>query len=120
MNVTKIMPHLIGKTYKEVVAALNIEENHGDCCGWAGHMVTDGVATVSEDATLHEVLEIDYDSSDNDSSRVVINFVFALNDGNDTGLILGYELSAGSGSGWSYGASCSLKYNNEEVATVSW
>lgn len=119
MNVTKIMPHLIGKTYQEIVSALSIDSDDGGCCGWSSYDVIDGVGPVNSNATLREVLQIDYDE-DGDSNREVINFVFALNDGDDTGLILGYELSAGSGSGWSYGAYCSLKYYNEEITTVSW
>lgn len=65
---------------------------------------------------LRDVVEIDY--SDEGYSRVVVNFIFDL--GEEQGLILGYELSAGSGSGWSYGAYCSLKYNDEEITYASW
>ena len=118
MRTEKIMSHLIGKTYKEVLNAISTEEDFGDCCGYANVGVLDNLKDKcnAETAVLFDVIKIDYDESDED--RVVVNFIFDL--GDENGLILGYEMSAGSGSGCSYGAFCTLKYNNEEVASASW
>lgn len=115
MKTEKVMQHLIGKTYGEIVSHLSIEEDDGDCCGYAFVSVSDGVER--QDAILFDVVRIEYDN-ERDEERVVVNFIFDL--GGESGLILGYDLSAGSGSGWSYGAYCSLKYKNEEVASASW
>ena len=118
METTKIMQHLIGKTYAEVTAALRIESDDGYCCGWADCEVTDHVQAIhnSANAKLQDVVQIDY--SDDYSSRVVVNFIFDI--GGGEGVILGYDMEAGSGSGWTYGASCTLMYGEEEVANASW
>lgn len=118
MEATKIMQHMIGKTYAEVIAALRLESDHGDCCGWAECEVTDHVQAInnSSNAKLQDVVQIDY--SDDDSCRVVVNFIFDIGAGE--GVILGYDMAAGSGSGWSYGAFCTLWCGEEEVANVSW
>ncbi|RQZ76427.1 hypothetical protein DF052_00280 [Burkholderia glumae] len=63
-----------------------------------------------------QVVKIEYDCDEGE--RVVMNFIFDL--GDKKGLILGHELSAGSGSGWSYGAYCTLNFNGEEIASASW
>ena len=117
MNTEKIMQHLIGKTYPEVVGEISIKDDQGDCCGFADYEVNDGVGDKRgfKTAILHDVVKIDYDNED--GSRVVVNFIFDL--GDEKGLILGYDLSASSGSGWSYGAYCQLKYGNEVVAEAS-
>lgn len=90
MEATKIMQHLIGKTCAEVTAALRIESDNGDCCGWAECEVTDHVKAItgSVNAQLKDVVQIDY--SDNDSSRVVVNFIFDIGGGD--GVILGYDM----------------------------
>jgi hypothetical protein len=118
MNVTKIMQHLIGKTYKEVVENLRYEEDYGDCCGWSTCSVEDSLESLSdkENAVLIDVVEIIYDGDD--FERCVVNFIFDL--GSNKGLILGYDMSAGSGSGWAYGAYVSLSYGEEEVASAQW
>lgn len=118
MITTKIMQHLVGKTYKEVIAHLRTEEDGGDCCGWSHCDVDDNLESLEDknDAVLVDVVEIDYDS--NFDSRCVVNFIFDL--GEEQGLILGYDMSAGSGSGWTYGAYVTLYYDNEDVASANW
>lgn len=118
MKVEQIMQHLVGSTYKEVVDNLNIEEDQGDCCGSAGYSVSDALSQIKDkdQAILKEVIMISYDYSDFD--RVVVNFIFDL--GDQKGLILGYDMEASSGSGWSYGAFCVLNYKEEEVAGACW
>ena len=121
------MQHLIGKTYKELVDHLRTEEDAGECCGWSGCYIEDSLVDLKDkaEAVLVDVVEIDYsdeDDSDCDYSdcydRSVINFIFDL--GDQKGLILGYDLQAGSDSGWGYGAYVTLYYDKEEVASVSW
>lgn len=119
MKTEKIMQHLIGKTYKEVVSAISVDEDPGDCCGWAESSVDDYVRILEDanSAVLFDVVRIEYDDDD-EEDRVVVNFIFDL--GENKGVILGYELRAGSDSGYSYGATCTLKYGDEEVASVEW
>ena len=118
METQSVMNHLVGKTYKEVVSMLSIEDDYGDCCGYADCEVQDFVEALegSDSAVLKDVIRISYESDYSD--RVVVNFVFDL--GKNKGVILGYDLTAGSGSGWRYGAYCILKYGDEEVAAASW
>jgi len=118
MKTKKIMQHLIGKTYEEVVPLLVVQSGEGDCCGWSAYDVEDFVKPLefSSSAKLVDVVEIDY--SDDYSSRVVVNFLFDI--GEKSGVILGYDLRAGSGSGWSYGAYCQLLLGDEEVSCANW
>ena len=121
MKTTQIMQHLIGKTYKEIVDHLRTEEDGGDCCGWSECSIEDSLVDLKdkEAAVLIDVVEIDYLDEDSDASeRSVVNFIFDL--GDKQGLILGYELKAGSGSGWRYGAYVALYYDKEKVASASW
>jgi len=120
MKTEKIMQHLIGKTYKEVVFSLSISQDDGDCCGWASIEIVDSVKDLDncDNAVLLDVVKIDYNENSFEYERTVANFIFDL--GQEKGLILGYELSAGSGSGWSYGAFCTLSYGDEEVVSASW
>ena len=120
MKTEKIMQHLIGKTYKEITSNLSFTQDDGNCCGYADVEVIDAVKDLNnaDNAILLYVVQIDYNEQSGNGNRVVANFVFDL--GDEKGLILGYELSAGSGSGWSYGAFCSLKYGDEEVVSASW
>ena len=129
MKTTKIMQHLIGKTYKDIVDHLRTEEDWGDCCGWSECSIEDSLVNLEdkESAVLIDVVEIDYSDEYsntskrtviNTSERTVINFIFDL--GDKHGLILGYELKAGSGSGWSYGAYVTLYYDESEVASAIW
>lgn len=117
MKVEKIMQHLIGKSYQEVSASLNIKSDNGDCCGWAHCDVRDDIALLASNETtiLADVIQYTYD--DDDAARAVVNFVFNIG-GND-GLILGYDMTASSGSGWSYGAYCDLYYGDELVSGVA-
>jgi len=118
MEATEVMTHLYGKTYAEVVESLSVQDDQGDCCGWADCEITDEIYHLdgSDEAVLVKVIQYDYSSDCSD--RCVVNFIFDL--GDSKGLILGYDLSAGSGSGWSYGAFVSLSYNKEIVASVSY
>lgn len=118
MKTTKIKQHLIGKTYREVVENLRYENGYGDCCGWSSCDIEDSLKSLSdkENAVLIDVVEIIYYADDFD--RCVVNFLFDL--GSNKGLILGYDMSAGSGSGWTYGAYVNLYYGEEEVASVQW
>ena len=121
MKTTQIMQHLIGKTYKEIVELLRTEEDGGDCCGWSECSIEDSLVNLEDkdEAVLVNVVEIDYLAEDYDySDRNVINFIFDL--GDQKGLILGYDLQAGSGSGWGYGAYVTLYYDKEKVASASW
>ena len=121
MKTTKIMQHLIGKTYEEVSSHHNIKEDGGDCCGWSECGIDDALENLKDKSTavLVDVVEISYsEDCGSDFDRTVVNFVFDL--GEQRGLILGYDLSAGSGSGYSYGAYVSLHYGDEDVAGASW
>ena len=115
------MQHLIGKTYSEIVDHLRTEEDGGDCCGWSECSIEDSLVDLKDkaEAVLVDVVEIDYSDEYSDvSERTVINFIFDL--GDQKGLIVGYDLQAGSGSGWSYGAYVTLYFDKEEVASASW
>ena len=114
MKTEQVMPNLIGKTYKEVVEALSVDSWDGDCCGWSDCEVSDMVKDIegASEARLKHVVKIDYEEDEGD--RVVVNFIFGIGGGD--GVILGYDMSAGSGSGWAYGAGCRLMYGDEEVA----
>lgn len=118
MQTEKVNQHLIGKSYHDIVDHLVIDEDQGDCCGWAScETITSLPDTIDlSKLVLEDCVQISYD--DNDMSRVVVNFVFTDNV-SDT-VILGYELSAGSGSGWGYGAYVSMKLDGEELAGASW
>ncbi|WP_186187942.1 hypothetical protein [Burkholderia gladioli] len=118
MRTETVLHHLVGKTYKEVVDALSTTEDAGDCCGWFDHTETDALKDLEgkESAVLVSVVKIEYDVSEGE--HVVLNFIFDL--GDKKGLILGHDLSAGSGSGWHYGAYCTLRFNGEEIASASW
>jgi hypothetical protein len=108
------MPHLIGRTYREIVAELKIDDDQGDCCGWADCDVIDNLKDADhlKDAVLINAIQLSYDNEE----RVVVNFIFSLGDAN--GLILGYDMKAGSGSGWAYGAYCRLLHGEDLVAEV--
>ena len=121
MKTIPIMQHLIGKTYKEIVDHLRTVEDGGDCCGWSECYIEDSLVNLEDkaEAVLVDVVEIDYSDEYSDTSeRSVINFIFDL--GDKKGLILGYDLQAGSGSGWNYGAYVTLYYDKEEVASARW
>ena len=120
MKTEKIMQQLIGKTYKEIISNLSFTQDDGDCCGYADVEVLDAIKEFknADNAVLFDVVKIDYNDEGGDGERVVANFIFDL--GEEKGIILGYDLSACSGSGWSYGAFCTLKYGDEEVVSASW
>lgn len=117
METTRVHQDLIGKSYDEIKSALSIVEDQGGCCGVAGCDVEDVVphgVDVSK-LRLKDCVQIEYDESH--GSRVVLNFVFS--DG-EREIILGYELSASSGSGWSYGAYVELSLGDRVLASASW
>jgi hypothetical protein len=120
MQTKKVHRHLLGKSYQEIIYALNIVEDNGDCCGWTQCKDQDSLTNLplkdKDRAILVDCILISY--PEEHSSREVLNFIFSL-DGDD-GLLLGYDLSAGSGSGWHYGASVSLRYKDELLAKASW
>lgn len=117
MLTTKVHQDLIGKTYKEIVEAIKIDEDNGGCCGYAE---CDEVSIIPDDVnkeslTLKDCVEIEYD--DRYEDRKVLNFVFTDGHGD---LILGYELRAGSGSGWNYGAYVALRLEDKDICEASW
>lgn len=118
METTRINQHLIGMSYKDIVPKLEIFEDSGDCCGYASceqvGVIPDHVDI--EKLVCKDCVKIEYDES-YCGNRSVVNFVFTDGEGE---LILGYELSAGSGSGWSYGAYVQLKLGDEVLAEESW
>lgn len=120
METTEIMQHLYGKSYFEAIRGLTIDEDQGDCCGYADWDVTDEVLPLSAEdknsAVLKSVVNIDCGSNGED--RQVVNFVFNVPNKGD--FVLGYDLCASSGSGWEYGAYCTLNFNSEEIITASW
>lgn len=117
METNLVNQHLIGKSYTEIVDHLEFDEDCGGCCGHASIEEVTGVpsGTDTSKLTLKNCVEICYSDSYND--RVVLNFVFTDGEGE---LILGYELNASSGSGWSYGAYAKIIHENEVLAAVSW
>lgn len=120
MKTEQVMQHLVGKTYKEVVESLRVESDQGDCCGWSECAVSDMVKEIegASDARLKHVVRIDYPEDEDEGERVVVNFIFDIGWGD--GAILGYDMSAGSGSGWGYGAWCKLMHGDEEIASVDY
>lgn len=117
METSKVHQDLIGKNYNEIKEALNVVEDQGDCCGYAScdstSVIPEGVDV--DKLSLKDCVSITYD--DEYSNRAVLNFVFTDGEGE---LILGYELSAGSGSGWSYGSYVKLCLGERELASASW
>jgi len=118
METTKVMQHLIGKSYREIVDNLKIDDDQGGCCGYAEWEIKDEITQKlnPDSAVLKDVVRIDY--NDEYQTRSVVNFIFDL--GGEQGLILGYDLTAGSGSGYLYGAFCTLSFKDEEIATASY
>ena len=117
MESTLVNQHLIGKSYAEIVNHLEFDEDCGGCCGYASiesvSDIPEGIDTGK--LILKNCVEICYSGEYND--RVVLNFIFTDGEGD---LILGYELNASSGSGWSYGAYAKIIHENEVLAAVSW
>ena len=120
MKVTQIMQHLKGKTYAEVVKSVSVDIDDGGCCGYADCETLDHVKVLENagNAVLHDVVKIEYDEDYGEQRAVVVNFIFDL--GDEKGIILGYDMRAGSQFGCSCGAYCILKYDNEEVNSVEW
>lgn len=120
METTEIMQHIYGKSYFEVIDGLTVDEDQGGCCGYSVWDVTDEVLPLSDEdknsAVLKSVVNINYGEGCGD--RQVVNFVFNVPNKGD--FVLGYDLRAGSGSGWGYGAYCTLNFNSEEIITASW
>lgn len=118
MEAQRVNAYLIGKKYHEIVDKLNIVEYQGDCCGYASCKVTAALPEGLDLASLvlKDCVQLNYNPVEED--RQVLNFVFKTTDGNE--VILGYELSAGSGSGWSYGAYVQLKHNDVILCEASY
>ncbi len=119
MKTESVNEHLIGKTYDQIIPLLAFDEDQGDCCGFARwDKIGDRQLPADIDTSLL-VLEgcalIDY--ADHNTARIVHNFVFNYKGDK---VILGYELIAGSGSGWAYGAYVKMSLDNETLAEVWW
>lgn len=119
MKTESVNEHLIGKTYDQIIPLLAFDEDQGDCCGFArwdkigDHQLPADIDTsllVLEGCTL-----IEYDGIE--GKRVVNNFVFNYKGDK---VILGYEMTAGSGSGWAYGAYVKMKLDSKVLAEVRW
>jgi len=117
METTLVNQHLIGKSYSEIVDHLEFDEDCGGCCGYASIEETSEIPKGIDTSKLilKNCVEICYSGDYND--RVVLNFIFTDGEGE---LILGYELNASSGSGWSYGAYAKIIHENQTLAAVSW
>ena len=119
MKTESVNEHLIGKTYDQIIPLLVFDEDRGDCCGSAQwDKIGDHALPVDLNTSLL-ILEgctlIEYD--DIDGKRVVHNFVFNYKGDK---VILGYELTAGSGSGWAYGAYVQMKLGDTVLAQAEW
>jgi hypothetical protein len=118
MITTQVHEELIGKPYADIIEKLQIASDGGDCCGWAEcdetGVIPEGVDTST--LTLKGCVKIEYDEEYN--SREVLNFIFVTPDGSE--VLLGYDLSAGSGSGWSYGAWVTVSLDGKTLAEASW
>ena len=119
MKTESVNEHLIGKTYDQIIPLLVFDEDQGGCCGFARWDKTGDHQLPADIDTSLLVLEgctlIDY--SDCDSDRIVHNFVFNYKGDK---VVLGYELSAGSGSGWSYGSYVQMKLGDTVLAQAEW
>lgn len=120
MNTYKVHQDLVGLSYHEIVDHLKIEEDGGDCCGYADWEVTDLPSDVGPDSLiLKDCVQIDYPTQGyGTGARSVLNFIFTCKGKGEA--ILGYDLTAGSGSGWSYGAYVKLSLGDKELLEVSW
>lgn len=115
--VGEVYQELIGKTYKEIVENLVIDEDCGDCCGYASCEVTQDIP---QDVDLNSLVlkgcvELTRSCNYSDESTV-FNFVFSTPDGDE--VVLGYTLDSGSGSGWNYGQYAKLSYKDKELTSV--
>ena len=117
METTKVNQHLVGMSYDNIIPKLDFIEDDGGCCGFATYSVTNELpeSISTKDLVLKDCVQIQYDNEYKD--RTVLNFVFSAPEGE---LILGYELCAGSGSGWSYGAFVRMKLGKDVLAEASW
>lgn len=120
MQTTKVHQNLIGKSYDETVKQLEITSDDGDCCGFASCTEPDAVPSDinTSELVLKDCVLIEYYSPYGNDDRKVLNFIFVNPKGDE--LLLGYELCAGSGSGWNYGAWVTLNLDGEELARVEW
>ena len=119
MKTESVNEHLIGKTYDQIIPLLAFDEDQGNCCGFARwDKIGDHQLPADIDTSLL-VLEgcalIDY--ADHDTARIVHNFVFNYKGDK---VVLGYELSAGSSSGWVYGAYIQMKLGDTVLAQAEW
>jgi hypothetical protein len=118
MNTNKVNQNLVGKKYNEIIPLLEIIEDGGDCCGYSSceepsKETIDILAKINP--VLIDCVQIDYE--DEYQSRTVINFVFQ---DSDNYWILGYDLKAGSGSGWTYGAYVKIMLEGQNLGEASW
>lgn len=119
METNRVNQHLIGLSYNEIIPKLEFIDDPGDCCGWSS---LDEIGSIPDDVSvddlvLKDCVSIDY-ASGATQCRSVLNFVFTTKEGDE--VVLGYELSAGSGSGWSYGAFIEIKHDGQTLAEERW
>ena len=117
MITTEVHRDLVGMKYEDVVQKLEIIKDDGDCCGYAEVDVT--LPENTSNLTLKSCVEIQYGYDGNDDQdRKVLNFIFETPEGSE--LLLGYDLKAGSGSGWSYGAWVKLQLEDRVLVECRW
>ena len=111
--------HLVGLSYRDIVDHLTFDEDHGGCCGHASCEEVNHIPKhVDKDRlVLKSCISLEYETGYGES-RSVLNFIFSDGDGGE--LILGYELTAGSGSGWSYGAYVKISHKGVVLAEERW
>ena len=121
METTRVNQHLIGLTYDELIPKLEFIDDQGDCSGYSFYeertAIPKGVNV--HELVLKDCVSITYETNGNfGPSRSVLNFVFTDKEGNE--VVLGYELVAGSGSSWSYGAFIIIEHEGKTLAEESW
>lgn len=119
METNRVNQHLIGLSYNEIIPKLEFVDDQGDCCGYSSLIeIGDIPKDISaDDLVLKDCVSIVYNSSYSEG-RSVLNFVFSTKAGDE--VVLGYELEAGSGSGWSYGAFIRIEHEGKTLAEESW
>ncbi len=121
METTRVNQHLIGLTYDELIPKLEFIDDPGGGCGYS---FCEESTAIPKGVNVHELVlkdcvSITYETDINfGPSRSVLNFVFTDKEGNE--VVLGYELEAGSGSGWGYGAFIIIEHEGKTLAKESW
>lgn len=118
-NVKEVLENLKGLSYYEVLDKITVDEDNGDCCGWADCDIVEPPLYVDwSKLKLSHTTEHDRPSTyGGDDSVTVFNFIFESEEGT---FVLGYELSARSCPGWSYCAWVAVSVDGVEVANASY